>query len=75
MSLAIGSYIFNGQDIGQLDDDQLAVLSEAIGFIFQQFNLLPRMTTLANVSLPMLYASTSRDPDRATTLLERVGLS
>jgi macrolide transport system ATP-binding/permease protein len=70
-----GSYTLNGQEIGKLSDDDLAVLRrEEIGFIFQQFNLLPRMTMLANVGLPMLYTTGVRDLGRAKAILERVGL-
>ena len=52
-----GSYKLNGREISQLSEDDLAVLRrEEIGFIFQQFNLLPRMSAAENVALPLLYS-------------------
>jgi macrolide transport system ATP-binding/permease protein len=70
-----GSYKLSGREVSQLSEDELAVFRrEEIGFIFQQFNLLPRMSAQENVALPLLY---SRKPDgdkRSMDLLERVGL-
>src|SRR5690606_36137805 len=52
-----GSYVLNGQDVSKMKDDELAaVRNQEIGFVFQQFNLLPRMTALENVALPLIYA-------------------
>ncbi|MBI3546570.1 MAG: ABC transporter permease [Gammaproteobacteria bacterium] len=70
-----GSYRLYGKEAAHLDEDELAVLRrEAIGFIFQQFNLLPRMSALENVSLPLLYSGRRLELDKAKLLLERVGL-
>lgn len=73
-----GIYRFDGMDISKLDDDQLAELrSRKIGFVFQSFNLLPRLTALQNVELPMIYAGVDAKErrKRAMQLLERVGLA
>ena len=52
-----GSYILNGQDVSKMPDDALAdVRNKEIGFVFQQFNLLPRLTAAENVALPLVYA-------------------
>ncbi|KPF77717.1 hypothetical protein IP88_05665 [alpha proteobacterium AAP81b] len=72
-----GRYRFEGQDIAALSESALARLrSQGIGFIFQQFNLLPRLSALANVALPMVYAGLARSKRdaRATELLASVGL-
>ena len=72
-----GSYRFEGADIATLSESALAKLrNRGIGFIFQQFNLLPRLSALANVALPMVYSGVSaRDrAARAQVLLESVGL-
>jgi macrolide transport system ATP-binding/permease protein len=70
-----GSYRIDGREAAGLGEDELAVLRrEAIGFIFQQFNLLPRMSALENVALPLLYSEGRLDLERARALLERVGL-
>ena len=61
-----------------LDDDELAdIRNQYIGFVFQQFNLLPRLTSLANVMLPMIYADVDRSQriEQATEALVQVGLS
>ena len=51
-----GQYIFDGRDVSQMSKDELAdVRNEKLGFIFQSFNLLPRLSALSNVMLPMLY--------------------
>ncbi len=71
-----GSYQLNGKEVSKLSEDDLAVLRrEEIGFIFQQFNLLPRMDALENVALPMLYSRRKLDLDRSEELLGRVGLA
>jgi putative ABC transport system ATP-binding protein len=72
-----GTYELNGQDIARLDDVELARLrNREIGFVFQSFNLLPRLPALANVQLPMIYARIRpRERDRrARELLTLVGL-
>ncbi len=72
-----GTYRFEGTDTATLSESALAKLRNAgIGFIFQQFNLLPRLSALANVALPMVYSGVSaRDRNvRAQVLLESVGL-
>src|SRR5436305_628486 len=71
-----GHYRFDGEDVGGFDDDQLAGFRRRrIGFVFQSFQLLPRLTALQNVELPMVYAGLARAPrrERAAALLERVG--
>jgi len=72
-----GSYLLDGTEVTQLDTTQLANLrSRKLGFIFQGFNLLPRMTALENVMLPMTYAGVlnALRQRRALTALEAVGL-
>ncbi len=73
-----GTYEFAGQRVDQIDDVGLATLrGEQIGFIFQAFNLLPRLTALENVELPMLYRRVGRQErrERSLALLDRVGLA
>jgi putative ABC transport system ATP-binding protein len=73
-----GSYILNGQDVSRMPDDALAdVRNIEIGFVFQQFNLLPRLTALENVALPLVYAGIGRKErlERAMTVLEKVSLA
>ncbi|QGU94831.1 ATP-binding cassette domain-containing protein [Clostridium bovifaecis] len=72
-----GSYILNGKDISNLKDDELAhIRNKEIGFVFQAFNLLPRMNILENVELPMVYAGVpARErKERALDALRKVGL-
>ncbi len=70
-----GSYRLFGKEVARLSGDELAVLRrEAVGFVFQQFNLLPRMTAAENVALPLLYSKRSSDLAPAKALLQRVGL-
>lgn len=73
-----GSYEFAGRRVDAIDDVGLAALrGERIGFVFQTFNLLPRLTAVENVELPLLYRRVPRRQrrERATALLERVGLA
>jgi putative ABC transport system ATP-binding protein len=73
-----GTYTLDGQDVSLLSDRDLAQFrNRKIGFVFQQFNLLPRYTALANVELPMMYGGVpgSERRRRATAALERVGLA
>lgn len=73
-----GSYEFESRPVHQIDDVDLAVLrGEQIGFVFQTFNLLPRLKAVENVELPMLYRRVSRRErrERAMELLRRVGLA
>ena len=70
-----GSYKLNGREISQLSEDDLAVLRrEEIGFIFQQFNLLPRMSAAENVALPLLYSGHENAEKFEYKLLKNVGL-
>ena len=56
-----GTYILNGQDVSSMIDNDLAeVRNKEIGFVFQQFNLLPRLTAAENVALPLVYAGVSK---------------
>lgn len=73
-----GKYILNGKDVSNLTGNELAYIrNKEIGFVFQAFNLLPRMTVLENVELPMVYAGVPRKERRGKALLalEKVGLS
>jgi putative ABC transport system ATP-binding protein len=73
-----GQYILNGKDVSNMQDDQLAdVRNVEIGFVFQQFNLLPRLTAWENVALPLIYSGASRKEreERARAMLDKVGLS
>ncbi|MFF0248015.1 ABC transporter ATP-binding protein [Streptosporangium sandarakinum] len=73
-----GRYLIEGTDVGSLDERRLAVLrNRKIGFVFQSFNLIPRMSALANVELPMAYGGVGAAERRARALaaLERVGLA
>lgn len=70
-----GSYLIDGKQVAERSEDELAVLRRSsIGFIFQQFNLLPRLTAVENVALPLLYSENQLDTVRGAALLERVGL-
>src|SRR6187551_137598 len=73
-----GSYLLNGKQVSQMNDDELArIRNEEIGFVFQTFNLLPRATALHNVELPLIYAGvSSRDRvERANQALIKVDLT
>lgn len=72
-----GSYTLNGSDVGDMDDDALAVIrNREIGFVFQTFNLLPRVTCLQNVELPLIYSGMRKRKreERASEVLRDVGL-
>lgn len=73
-----GEYLLGGEDVGIMDDKQLArIRNKMIGFIFQQYNLLPKLNILENVELPLLYAGVGNAErrERAMASLEKVGLS
>ncbi|MGH4117697.1 ABC transporter ATP-binding protein [Clostridium sp.] len=73
-----GKYILNGQDVSVLSGDELAYIrNKEIGFVFQSFNLIPRISLLDNVQLPMMYAGipTKERKQKALQALEKVGLS
>jgi putative ABC transport system ATP-binding protein len=71
-----GKYRLEGIEVDKLNDNQLAeIRSKKIGFVFQSFNLLPRVTALANVELPLIYAGASNRRQRALQILESVGLA
>jgi len=73
-----GKYYLDGQDVSKLDDDALAVIrNKMIGFIFQQYNLLPKLTVLGNVELPLQYAGMAKSErhERAKQAIEKVGLT
>lgn len=72
-----GTYELNGQNVSEMDDDELArIRNKEIGFVFQTFNLLPRLNCLRNVELPLIYAGVDAEERsaRALNALERVGL-
>ena len=72
-----GNYYLNGQNVSIMSDSELAeIRNKEIGFVFQTFNLLPRLSTLDNVALPLVYAGMSKSErdDRAVEVLESVGL-
>lgn len=72
-----GSYYLNGTDVGSMSEDALAAIrNKQIGFIFQQYNLLPKMNLLKNVELPLLYAGVpdAERRERALASLAKVGL-
>lgn len=72
-----GEYFLDGEDVSHMSDDQLAeIRNKTIGFIFQQYNLLPKDSLLENVELPLLYAGVSKEErrQRAMQALKRVGL-
>jgi len=72
-----GEYWLNGKEVSTMDDSELAeVRNRDIGFVFQTFNLLPRLSALDNVALPLVYAGVSREErrDKSRKTLESVGL-
>ncbi len=71
-----GRYLLEDEDVGRLSDDRLAeIRNRKIGFVFQTYNLLPRLTALANVELPLLYGKGRDRKRRSLDALERVGLA
>ncbi len=73
-----GTYILNNNDVSQMEDADLAqIRNKEIGFVFQQFNLLPRLSAIDNVALPLVYAGISKKIRRemALDVLEKVGLA
>lgn len=73
-----GTYILNNRDVSKMKDNDLAdVRNKEIGFVFQQFNLLPRLTALENVALPLVYAGIAKKQrnEMAMAVLEKVGLT
>lgn len=73
-----GRYILNGHDVSKMVDNQLAeIRNKEIGFVFQQFNLLPRLTALENVALPLVYAGMSKKlrNEKALHVLDMVNLT
>ncbi len=72
-----GKYILNGHDVNAIHDNELAsIRNKEIGFVFQQFNLLPRLTALENVALPLVYAGIPKKvrEERAKEVLKKVNL-
>lgn len=72
-----GDYILNGQNVSRMQDNDLAeVRNKEIGFVFQQFNLLPRLSAADNVALPLIYAGVNKADrtERALAALDKVGL-
>ncbi len=72
-----GRYLFNGRNVAEMNDDELAAIrNREIGFVFQTFNLLPRSNSLRNVELPLIYAGIDPETreERATQALVDVGL-
>lgn len=77
-TLSSGQYLLNSHDISELSDNQLAeIRNREIGFVFQQFNLLPRLTAVENVALPLIYAGVPKKErlQKAMTMLEKVKLA
>ncbi|MBP3581105.1 MAG: ABC transporter ATP-binding protein [Clostridia bacterium] len=73
-----GTYLLNGIDVSTMEDDELAeIRNKMLGFIFQQYNLIPKLTVIENVELPLLYAGVDSDErhEIAKKALERVGLT
>jgi putative ABC transport system ATP-binding protein len=70
-----GTFLLDGQAVAQMSDNQLAeIRNRYIGFVFQNFNLLPRTSALKNVELPLVYAGARNRSERAKAALEQVGL-
>ena len=74
----IGKYVLNGHDVSKMEDNSLAdIRNKEIGFVFQQFNLLPRLSALENVALPLIYAGLNKKQrnEKARHVLELVSLT
>ncbi len=70
-----GEYLIDGQNVAGLDDNRLAeIRNKYIGFVFQNFNLLPRTSAVKNVELPLMYGGAKNRTERAKAALEKVGL-
>jgi putative ABC transport system ATP-binding protein len=72
-----GKYVLSGHDVSKMEDNDLAtVRGKEIGFVFQQFNLMPRLSALENVAIPLIYAGINKKErtERAIMMLEKVGL-
>jgi putative ABC transport system ATP-binding protein len=72
-----GRYMLNGQDVGAMKDDEQALIrNKTIGFVFQQYNLIPRLSVFENVELPLIYRGLSENARREPVLraLEKVGI-
>lgn len=77
-TVTAGRYILNGKDVSQMEDNDLAeVRNKEIGFVFQQFNLLPRLTAAENVALPLVYAGVPKKQrmEKALEVLHKVALA
>ncbi|MBY0476112.1 MAG: ABC transporter ATP-binding protein [Chitinophagaceae bacterium] len=77
-TLTSGKYILNGKDVSKMADNDLAeIRNQEIGFVFQQFNLLPRLSALENVALPLIYAGVPKKErnERALEMLAKVNLA
>jgi len=71
-----GDFFLAGQNVAQMNDNQLAdIRNKYIGFVFQNFNLLPRTSAVKNVELPLMYAGASHRTEKAMKALDRVGLT
>lgn len=71
-----GSYLLDNEDVSQLNDNQLAeIRNRKLGFVFQSYNLLPKLTAVANVELPLIYAGANHRRQSALESLETVGIS
>lgn len=73
-----GRYVLNGKDVSKMSDNDLAAIrNKEIGFVFQQFNLLPRLTALENVALPLVYAGLAKKHrnEKAMHVMEMVSLT
>lgn len=71
-----GTYLLDGLDVSRMNDDQLAaVRNKKIGFVFQSFNLLPRMSALMNVELPLIYSAVKNRKQRSIQAMESVHIT
>ena len=70
-----GTFLLDGQDVSSLNDNQLAnIRNRKLGFVFQSYNLLPKLTALSNVELPLIYRGEDHRRERALAALEAVGI-